>query len=53
MCKSEHRDSIRQKKLRELDIKPKAVFDKIVSEMKSLEVKDGDESIIIKPKEKI
>ena len=41
-----------KKKLRELDIKPKAVFDKIVSEMKSLEVKGGDESIIIKPKEK-
>ena len=41
-----------KKKLRELDIKPKAVFDKIVTEMKSLEVKGGDESIIIKPKEK-
>src|SRR3989344_263159 len=41
-----------KKKLRELDIKPKAVFDKIVTEMKSLEVKGGDESIIIKLKEK-
>jgi len=41
-----------KKKLRELDIKPKFVHDKIVTAMKGLEIKDGESSIIIKPKEK-
>ena len=41
-----------RKKMRGLDIKPKYIYEKIVSSMKGLDVKEGDESLILKPKNK-
>ena len=41
-----------KKAMRELDIKPKDVLAKLVNAMKDVEVKEGEGSIILKPKDK-
>jgi len=41
-----------KKKMRDLDIKPKLVLDKIAEGLKSVDVKDNDSSVILKSKEK-
>ncbi|MBS3175454.1 DNA-directed RNA polymerase subunit A'' [Candidatus Woesearchaeota archaeon] len=41
-----------RKKMRDLDIKPKEVLTKLIEGMKGLDVKEGENSIILKPKDK-
>src|SRR3989338_1480445 len=41
-----------KKKLKDLDLKPKFVFDKIVAGLKTCDVKEVDGGILIKPKDK-
>ncbi len=41
-----------KKKLKELDLKSKFILDKLVESLKSVDIKETDTSIILKPKEK-
>ncbi len=43
---------LNKKKLRELEIKPKFVFEKLVTSMKGVEIKETEDGLILKPTDK-